>query len=230
MKTTFTATILSATLLAGAVQAQTKPSVEAFLQSQPFHGVEYQHAKQFGPEDVSDFARVLADPEQQQNWAKVVWVLGVIATEPAETVLIDFLENGVEGEVGPQALQALILVPPALGFRANDPESRAFEYLRNRLDPETSARDLNWTFRGWSPETGPQILAKQSVNGLGLAGNARARAVLSELRSRPAFTTMNFLASNIDEALKLSREIEESGYSVVLPRSGQTRLERRKVD
>ena len=110
-------------------------------------------------------------------------------------------------------MQALVLVNQALGFRAHDPETRAVEYLVEGADPATwQSRELRWTYKGW-PEGSPDILmAKRAANGLGLAGNAAARARLEELARRlpdADSELWRFLGPNVEEAITLVRSNAE---------------------
>ncbi len=208
-------------LVAGAASAQDQsraiPAVEDFVKARNFHGIQYVAAARFGPEAVPPLRRILSDPGERNTWAAAVWVLGIIGTPEAADTLIEFHETAVEGVADPAALQALLLVPQALGFSANNPDSRAFSYLVDGLEAKT--RDLPWTGSEWAPGSRALLLAKLSANGLGLAGNEAGRQVLSETRNRLAETDperLRFLRSNIAEALELSGRIEELGYARAL--------------
>jgi hypothetical protein len=210
--------VMTALLAAGPIGAQAPqlPPVEEFVRMRNFHGMDFAVASRFGPEAVEPLRRILADEGEVEFWGNAVWLLGVIATDEAVEALIAFHEDRIEGVVGPQVLQALLLVPQALGFAAHDPESAAFDYLREGVDPEAIARrDLKWTGEGWEPGSRELLLAKLHVNGLGIAGNEAARQILEGLRERMPGERpelWRFLEPNVDEAIVTNSRTQELGY------------------
>jgi hypothetical protein len=210
--------VMIALLAAGPMGAQAPqlPPVEEFVRMRNFHGMDFAVASRYGPEAVEPLRAILADEREVEFWGNAVWLLGIIATDEAVKTLIEFHEDRVEGVVGPQVQQALLLVPQALGFAAHDPESPAFDYLREGVDPQAIARrDLKWTGEGWEPGSRELLLAKLHANGLGIAGNEAARQILVGLRERlPSERPelWRFMASNVNEAIVTNRRIEELGY------------------
>ncbi|ETW99244.1 MAG: hypothetical protein ETSY1_15695 [Candidatus Entotheonella factor] len=208
----------------GTAQERNMPPVEAFVKARNFHGMRYDLAKRYGAEDVAQLAELLKDEDANPYWANAVWLLGIIGTAEAEEAIIDFRENRFKGTVEGPVLQALLMVSQALGFRANDSDSKAFRYLVDSTNLQAlRERNLKWTGAGWEDGSRELLLAKLSVNGLGLAGNAAGRDHLERLaRSLPDTNAelWRVLKPNVTEALELSRRIEQDGYEQVLAPQG----------
>lgn len=200
--------------------------VEGFVTSTFFHGVPYALANRYGPRDVPKLTTMLRDPQHRAHWANIAWVLGIVGDENAEKALMSFLEHQHEGELDSQTLQALMAAHQALGFRAHKPSTAAFRYLAEGTTPTAwQRRGLKWTFPGWPEGDRELLMAKLSVNALGLAGNPEACGHLEDLGKRlpktnPALWT--YLGPNVTEGSELCRKIERLGYEAALASNRQT--------
>lgn len=185
-----------------------------------FHGVPYAQANRYGPREVPKLTAMLSDPQHRAYWANIAWVLGIIGDKNAEKALMAFLEHPREGELDSQTLHALMAALQALGFRAHNSSTAAFRYLAEGTSPTAwQSRALKWTFPGWPEGDRELLMAKLSINALGLAGNPEARRHLSDLQERlPAKgpDVWRFVGPNVTEALELCTKIERSGYEAAL--------------
>jgi hypothetical protein len=208
---------LALALLAWTADAQLpREPISELVRSEFYHGIPYGLIERYGREAVPELVIMLADERESEHWSNIVWCLGVLGGEQAEVALVDFVERRFVGELDPDAWRAVLVVPLALGFIAHDPGTRAFRYLAEGVSPTVwRGRGLAWTYPTLSGDERSTLMAKLSVNGLGVAGNAAAIARLEDLRERlPEADSelWRYLEDNIAEAVDLARYVQAVGH------------------
>jgi hypothetical protein len=148
---------------------------------------EHAAARRLGREAVPVLAQVLrlGEPSSKlgEDRLRSVVALGEIGDESSVESLIYFLENtgGEVVEVNQDARNALFAVPLALGKIAARSSEKAVENLIIYANPETwKERELPWA-RVKYPSF--KDLLRNSLYGLGLSGQRRAREALEQIRA-----------------------------------------------
>ena len=197
-----------------APSVETPPDVGDFVRQHFFHGVPYDVARNYSPDDVPALLDMLADPAEQEWKTNIVAVLGMIGTE--ETVfepLVAFLESPGE-DLPPEIYRAKATVPLALGYLANQSGSeKAVDYLIAAANPDFWAERSvgRATFQAATSERDAD-LATKAILGLALSGTERAFEAL-QVMEKEGLPSVAGSRDVIVEALSANRQISAEGLS-----------------
>ena len=174
--------IATIAILAGATAALAQPvDVQTFARALYVEGVPLAEARAYDPAAALDpLLAMLADPAEEEHWANVVVILGMLGDDRALDAMLDVVERA-DGEVSDARWRAAKAVPMALGYLVHFGHSeRALRYLLGSLDPDAwRARGLGWRSRiDRDLDARDARLARMAVLGLALSGEPRAGAAL----------------------------------------------------
>jgi len=223
----FALSILLTSSVQGAVPLETdRTAIQEFVHRVYIEGVPYEEVTRLSPEvAVPLLVGMLDNPQEEEYWANIVVILGMLGDDRAVAPIFDFIKRG---ESRPQLSRSQCVAKTSavmsLGYIVNrtaNPEALA--YLKEGVYPETwEARNLLWAssfFRSQAEQNNQ--LAIMAVLGLGVSGKPQAATVLQMLRQPPATPKMKALKSRIpeidniaEEALKANAMISKSGLKL----------------
>ena len=142
----------------------------------------HKKAVQYSSADLPKLLHILADSEYQSCWSSTVKTLGWIAGEGVIPALINFVENGVSGELTeqPGAAAALPMSLTALGVAINQgvPSAdtlMALKYLKNATRQSWWERSsIEWGSQKPSAKNYKGLMVKAAVSGLVFTGKQAA--------------------------------------------------------
>lgn len=194
------------------------PDIKEFVHRTYIHGVPYEDATRYGPENVPVLLAMLKDRNEESSWSNIVVTLCIAGDQSVAKPVIEFIEKGPSGDIADKQYAAKSSAVMALGFLINKTGSReALEYLKQSVDPEV------WTKRKieWKAVFQPTVKARNTqlstmaVLGLALSGNPDAGDVLRNLRLAPATDAVRefgeLMADSISDALKDHQTIATEG-------------------
>lgn len=171
--------IISLILFPHNIDAQTgevlKAKVDGLVLKHYFDGIQYTEANALGPNAVPYLLEMLNDTNIKEYWVNIIVTIGFIESSVALEHLIYFLEN-TKGEVDDYTFRALLSVPFAIGSIASNGDPNALNYLVGRV---YTPRQVRWRFRGKKIN---ELLAKESIIGLAISGQAKAKTELLRLK------------------------------------------------
>ena len=193
--------------------------VREFVRQHFVHGVPYEVARRYGPEDVPALVAMLEDPAESEWWTNAVAVIGMIGEDEAFEPLVAFME-AERGEMPAEVYRAVSTVPLALGYLANQAESeRALDYLVEAARPEFwEERALGTAEFQPSTQARDMALATQARLGLALSGAPEAAQALEALAEAGGEGVAGADDGVIDEALAANRRIAEDGLEAYYER------------
>lgn len=201
-------------------ESQPQPPIQDFVRQLFVEGVPYATARSYGPRVVPELLRMLADPREEEHWANVVTVLGIIGDPSAIAPLVSFIEEAKTTRLSRAHHRAKKAAIMALGYLAGAPGgSRALAYLKESLDPDVWAKRGVTGLGPYHVSANDRDLAysKYAVMGLALSGHAEAALALKEL-ARGAITRSQAQlrdreAALIGFALEEHKKVVEQGLA-----------------
>lgn len=191
-----------------------KAKVDDLVLKHHFDGIQYKEANALGSNAIPYLLEMLNDPNIKEFWVNIIVTLGFIENSTALNPLISFLENSY-GEVDSYKFRALLGVPFAIGCIASNGDSKAHNYLVDKMHtPENTL--VRWSFRGKNIN---RLLAEKSIIGLAISGQARARKELLSLKDQieQGFRSaeQTFLLEHVKNGLNLMDRIKVEGRSKI---------------
>ena len=168
--------------------AQQPTDVREYVRLVFIEGIPYDDGSQFDSSSVPTLLEMLADPAEEESWANIVVLLGIIGDESALDPLTAFVDHDTEdGKLSLAHYRAKTSAIMSLGYLLHKSGSqRALGYLAERMYPE-----------GWEKlpmeAVGPyhtdkpsrdQDFAKYAILGLALSGDPGAKTALDEFQAR----------------------------------------------
>ncbi len=192
--------------------------VHEFVRQKYIHGVPYEEASKYEVTDVPVLLEMLEDTREEEHWANIVVVLGIIGGEDVAGILIDFINEAVDGVLSQPHYTAKTSALLSLGYLINRTNSeKALNFLMDSLDPSI------WVGRGTtgispfhnSLEESHRDLSKNAILGLALSGNPDAAAALQEFLDADLVGEMEIFREQVRdvvvESIEVNKQIEEIG-------------------
>jgi hypothetical protein len=175
----------------GASGASAPMDVRDFVRQVFIHGIPYEEASRYDASAVPVLLAMLRDPAEEDFWANVAVVLGVIGDERAVEPMISFIQSDPgPADMSPARYRARTTALMAMGYLVNRTgNQRALNYLQESARPEAWAqRDIKGTapFQASTSERNVD-LSKHAILGLALSGRPEAAQTLRSLQE-PAST------------------------------------------
>lgn len=194
--------------------------ISDFVRQRFIHGVPYEEASKYDSSVVPTLLSMLNDPAEEEHWANIVIVLGIIGDEHAVDPLIAFIEADYHDDLSSEAYRAKTAALMALGYLINKTGNReAIAYLTTSLNPAAwEARDVVGIapFQADTTERNDD-LSKHAILGLALSGHPRAAQVLRSLQQPARLETQsvfrNEVSDLVTDALKEHAKIARRGLA-----------------
>lgn len=185
--------------------------IKTFVRGDYHHGLPYDQAVKYDKSVRTVLLEMLGNLDEKAAWGNVVQMLGIVGGEGVAARLIKFFETENSGNVDPETLRAMLIMPQALGHLAGQGDQRALQYLIELAKPETwRKKKLSWSYSGKPAE---QVFGTAfqtgAVIGLGISAQPKAIQVLNQLSSAPA------TREAAEDALKVAADIKAHGRLAV---------------
>lgn len=190
--------------------------VREFVRQVFVHGVPFELASQYGPEDIPPLEALLRDPSEPAIFrANAAATIGMIGEEDSASVLIAFIEEEAPQETAPDSYRVVSTAVLSLGYVANLAESeQALNYLIERLDPGAweGSEVPRAAFQASEIERDVD-LSKHALLGLALSGREEAREAIQAMQapSRGEAVFESQVGSLAEEALRENEAVAEKG-------------------
>jgi HEAT repeat protein len=196
--------------------------VRDFVRQVFIHGVPYEQASRYDASAMPTLLAMLRDPAEEQYWANIVVVLGMIGDERVVEPMISFIQSdpGPAGLLSPAQYRAKTSALMALGYLVNRTgNQRALNYLQESARPEAwASRGVAGTAPFQASTTERNLdLSKHAILGLALSGRPEAAQTLRSLQ-QPAATAAarDFQAQVgdlVSEALNEHQRVSSQGLA-----------------
>ncbi|MCS6288213.1 MAG: matrixin family metalloprotease [Nitrospira sp.] len=212
-------------------QASDKRSrtVREFVRQVFIHGVPYEEARKFGLEDVPTLFEMLNDEGEQEYWANIVVVLGIIGDEQTPDRLIQFIEGNGDEAISPAQYRAKTSAIVALGYLVNKAKSlKALSYLQNKVNPQKWQEEKKVLWRSpfqASMTARDEQLSSMAILGLALSGSEEASKTLEAMKqpasSDSAEKFQRQVGPLVQEAMRTNKLVRERGLSEYYRKRGK---------
>jgi FG-GAP-like repeat len=201
--------------------APAQMDIRDFVRQVFIHGVPFEEASRYDPSAVPTLLAMLRDPAEEDFWATIAVVLGMIGDERVVEPMISFIQSGA-GPAGPSPAEyrAKTSALMSLGYLVNRTgNQRALNYLQESVRPDAwAARNMAGTapFQASTAERDID-LSKHAILGLALSGRPEAAQTLRSLQ-QPAGTDaarafQAQIRDLVSEALNEHQRVSSQGLS-----------------
>jgi HEAT repeat protein len=194
--------------------------VRDFVRQVFIHGVPYEEANRYDASAVPTLLAMLRDPAEEDFWANIAVVLGMIGDERAVEPMISFIQS----DSGPAGLsqaqyRAKTSALMALGYLVNRTgNQRALNYLQESAKPEIwESRAITGTAPFQASTTERNIdFSKHAILGLALSGRPEAAQTLRSLQQPTGTAGADLqaqLGDLVSEALNEHERVSSQGLA-----------------
>ncbi len=177
-------------------QQAPQPDVREYIRGQAFHGDSYKELLTvYDSTAAPALIAALNSDEQEENWARAAYLLGVVGDERAVEALIAFIEKGETHSISRLHNRARNGAMRALGYLISRTGSkRALDYLIEGLTPGVwrERNVMGIVAYADSYEEYDLVLSKYALFGLAVSGHPRAGEALRNLLQSPTSEQQQF--------------------------------------